>query len=485
MSDRPNILLIMSDQHSAHYLGVDRPGLHTPALDALAGEGTTFDAAYTPCPLCVPARMAFMSARRPHEIDVLENSFSLNAFVPTFAHSTAAAGYETWLIGRMHFTGPDQWHGFERHLVGDATPPFVGQSMDLGPFIYNAGTQVEALHNSGAGSTGLECFDDAVTAATVKALDDWQRRRSRQASTRPFLYVVGFYRPHSPYRAPRELFDLYDGRVTLPERGALESEPDYARRYHRTCRLDEAREADQRRALTAYHALVTATDRRVGRILEALDAIGQRDRTLVVYTSDHGDHAGEHHLWWKQSFYEGSARVPLIVRGPAVAAGQRAACPVDLLDLTATLLDVTGAEGLPMGRGRSLRPPLAGAEGWTDRPVLSELAPSSVCVASRMVRDGRWKYIHYHDHGIGDELYDLDADPGERDNRASDPTCTAVCRRLRDVVFSDGWDPDRISRRIDENRQQIAVVGRWTKAVRAEVLDHFLMHVCPDANRPE
>lgn len=483
MPSRPNVLLIMSDQHSPHALGHRDPNLQTPVLDELAREGTRFSAACTPCPLCVPARASFVTSRFPHEIGVNTNDDALGSHEPTFAHALAAAGYDTALIGRMHFLGHDQWHGFARRLVGDIGSQHLGRTNPLGPFTTNSGTQLAAIRNSGAGVTGHQLFDDRVTEAAVAELQRWHRHRGAGQAA-PFLYVVGLHLPHSPYRAPREAFDRYRD-TPLPPREPVSEMSDYARRYHAHCRLHEASEADEQRARAAYCAMVSETDRRVGIILAALRQLRLDDQTIVIYTSDHGDHAGEHRLWWKESFYEASVGVPLIVRGPGIAADRCVTAPVSLLDMGPTLTDLAAAPPLPLARGKSLWPLLQGGPADADRPVFSQLAPGGFSVASRMVRMGRLKLIHYDHDELRDELYDLQADPDERRNRIDDPALASPREALRARLKDHDWCAATVRQAVDRSRANAELLKRWTHQV--DPLDpwSFLQQMPISVNQPQ
>jgi choline-sulfatase len=461
---KKNILFIFSDQHASTMLGALNPAIRTPNLDRLAQQGVLFQNACCPSPVCVPSRASLMTTRFPHEVGVLGNDDVLGSDEPTFAHAMTNAGYETALIGRMHFRGPDQHHGFMIRRVGDVSSEHRGERNDLGPFSFNSGTQLAALQNSGAGTTGYYVFDEEVKDATVKELQDWKQRKNSNPSTPPFCHVVGFMLPHSPYRAPRKAFDEYAGKVKLPDRLPVENASDFVKYYRNKCKLDEATEADELRSLAAYYALVTETDRRIGEILQALADAGEQNNTIVIYSSDHGEHGGDHQLWWKQSYYQSSVGIPLIIRDPDVSAGQVVKTPVSLVDIGATMIDYADGKQLPRTRGMSLRPLLADTKKSREQPVMSELGCFGLGVASRMARQENWKYIYYHHPDIRDELYDLESDPRERNNRAQDPQCTSIREKLRGLVF-DGWDPEKIIRHHERSCELDSVIVPWVKLV--------------------
>jgi len=467
--ERPNVLVIMSDQHHAGVMGcAGDPIAQTPHLDRLAGGGVRFAGAYCPFPLCGPSRMAFMACRHPFEIDLWTNETQLNSDVPTFAHAFLAAGYDTVLSGRMHFVGADQRHGFARRLIGDVPESShlaAGWKLSrvLGELRDTPGCSLPGVLKSGPGRTGYHAYDEAVCDATV----DWLR--SRGAATRdraePFLLVAGIASPHCPFVAPPEDFYRYADLIRpddLPP-------PDDAlhpllERWRKDTRVDPPPPIDaQWRTRVAYYGLCTFADRIVGRMLDALAESGLADNTIVVYTSDHGEMLGEHGLWWKSTFYEASARVPLLVRWPGrLAEGRRVPRNVSLIDVGATLLDLAGADPLPSASGRSLRPLLDGDETQWDDTVFAEHVTAGsadrAVVPQRMVRQGPWKYIY--SHGMAPQLFDLDDDPGELRDRSADPACADICDRLRALVLRD-WDPNFVARRLRRCREELRLVGQW------------------------
>ncbi|HVG95958.1 MAG TPA: sulfatase-like hydrolase/transferase, partial [Chloroflexota bacterium] len=380
---RPNILHLLSDQHSPYVAGCfGDPVVQTPHLDRLAAAGTVLEATYCPSPICVPSRMSMLTGRHPSQNACWTNSHILDSGIPTFAHALGAAGYRTCLVGRMHSLGPDQLRGYAERLVGDHSPNFDGiGGPPRGLLDGTAGPARVALTNSGPGQGGYQVHDEAVTAAAV----DWLNRRgvARRsappgAPEAPFLLSVGFMLPHQPFVARRPEFERYRGRVPAT-RYPRPSQPEHP--YISWWRARTGTEAvspeETERCRTAYWALVDRLDAMIGQVLRALEENGLGANTLVVYTSDHGEQAGEHGLWWKQTMYEASARVPAIVSWPGVLpAGRRCRRVVSALDLTATILDAAGAPPLPEMRGRSVlgllgRPgePAAGAPGAAPPPA--------------------------------------------------------------------------------------------------------------------
>lgn len=474
---QPNILVIMSDQHHAGVLGSEGDRVvDTPCLDALAARGVRFAQAYCPSPLCGPSRMAFMTARQPHETGVWSNECSLNSDVPTFAHGFLAGGYQTVLSGRMHFVGTDQRHGFQTRLVGDVPESAylaAGWQLTqvLGDLVDTPGYSVAGLRKSGPGRTGYHAYDERVTEVTC----DWLRQRGRApAMASPFLLVVGYAAPHCPFVAPPEDFAHAARRIGPADLPApdLGVHPWLAQMRRRAGVDPPPPRQDQWRARVAYYGLCRFLDRQVAAVLAALTAAGLADDTIVVYTSDHGEMLGEHGWWWKSTFYEGACRVPLLIAGPPLPlpAGRPNAvgANVSLLDLGPTLLDLAGLPPLPGVSGRSfagfLRAPAPTA--WPDR-VFAELAgaggPEHPVQPQRMVRSGPWKYVYYHD--AGETLHHLADDPHELRDVAADPQMRPVVAELRAAALA-GWDPVAIERRLATELAERQLIRCWLEAVR-------------------
>src|SRR4051794_1933180 len=400
-----NILVVMADQLVPFLTGpYGDPVAKTPNMDALARDGVRYDAAYTPYPLCAPARAAFMCGQYASRHGCYDNAAILPADVPTLAHSLTLAGYDTVLSGKMHFVGPDQLHGFETRLTTDVYPA----AMDWVPTQDPEGRFVRGGH----ARSYVPPRVGVVEWSKFLAYDEETQFRAleylRAKPQRPFFMVVSFHHPHDPFQVTQELWDLYDGvdvpLPAFPERIEYSAMDRWANEAHE---VDvDLRDPDNLRALRrAYYALVTYVDRKLGELLAAVP-----DDTVVVFASDHGDMLGERGMVQKRCFYEWSARIPLLVRMPdGTGAGTAVDTPVSLLDVAPTLLDLAGVEErLPMD-GRSFAPLLDG--GSEDRTVLSEYHVEKVRAPCFMARRGQWKYVYVHGHD--EQLFDLDADPGE------------------------------------------------------------------------
>lgn len=478
---RPNLLFILSDQHCAKVTGCYGDDVvATPHLDRLAADGVTFDNAYCPSPICTPSRMSMLTACHPSTQECWTNDDMLASDRPTMAHALGAAGYAPTLIGRMHAMGPDQLHGYVVRDIGDHSPNWAGVPRhDMGVLQNTNDPGRNSLVKSGPGAMSYELKDLDVTAAS----EAWLRAAPRD---RPFALTVGLMLPHPPYVAQAEDYLRYAGRVGAPRLPRPSPDHPWLAWWRETSGIERVDAADVLAARAAYYGLVTAMDRMIGRILAALDESGQADNTLVVYASDHGDQLGERGMWWKHTFYDESARVPLILRWPGrLPRGERRAQIVNLIDLTATMLDAMGAPPLPNADGRSFLGVAADPTApWLDE-TFSEYCTDRVpdwtggmAVQQRMIRRGRWKLIHYH--GERPQLFDLHDDPHELCDLALAPR-HAVLRDQLMARVTARWDGDDIARRMAQRRHDKDVLGAWARETRPP--SSYLWKLLPEQNR--
>ncbi len=473
MPQQPNLLYIHSDQHNPAVTGCyGDPLVQTPHLDRLASEGVTFDSTYCPSPICTPSRMSMLTGRHPCQNRVWTNAHILDSAIPTFAHAMGAGGYSPVLIGRMHSNGPDQLHGYAERLVGDHGPNHSGGTgVDHGELTGTAGPSRVSLEKSGHGQSAYQVHDEDVTTAAVDYLNQLgARRRAGDGSPEPFNLSVGLMLPHQPFVARREDYEYYFENMTPPQTPEPMSDRThpYIRDWREWSGIVQVTPGETRRARAAYWALVARMDVMIGQILQALRGNDLADDTLIIYSSDHGEQVGEHDLWWKQTFYEDSVRVPLIMSWPGKLP-QDARCDrvVSQLDLNATMLDALNCPPLPNSAGRSLLPLLADPDApWED------VAYSEFCldlagaggpypedgVRQRMVRRGPWKLIYYH--GYPCQLFNLEEDPRETVDRSRDESCEEIVTSLTAQVL-EGWDPDLITSEMARLRGDGAILREW------------------------
>ena len=478
---RPNLLYIHSDQHSPYVTGCyGDPLVQTPNLDRLAAEGVVLENTYCPSPICVPSRMSMLTGRYPFENRVWTNSHILDSALPTFAHAMGAAGYRPVLIGRMHSVGPDQLHGYAERLVGDHGPNQPGGSskgVGHGELNGTAGPSRISLEKSGHGQSGYQVHDEDVTAAAVDYLNRMGVQRRAGQSDQPFSLTVGYMLPHQPFIARREDYDYYRQRIGMPKNPEPFSEAlhPHIKMWRQGCGIEEVSEDEILRARAAYWALVARMDIMIGQILKALEENNLAENTLIIYMSDHGEQVGEHGLWWKQTFYEDSVKVPAILHWPGqLPAGHRCDRVTTSLDLNATMLDAMGAPALPHSRGRSLLPLLR----QPDTCPWDDLAFSEFCLDSaggggpsgdsgaiyqRMIRRGDWKLNYYHTQPC--QLFNLKEDPRELEDRASDPACQKTVDDLKAQVLAD-WDPEAVAAQMAARRADQPILTAWTRNVQ-------------------
>ena len=470
--DRPNVLILMSDQHSPHLLGAYGNDLvRTPHLDRLAAEGMRFTNACCAAPLCVPSRMSFMTSRTPSRNRVWNNNHVLSSNVPTWAHALGAVGYETALIGRMHFVGADQRHGFEKRPIGEFMAHHPGVPCVGGPPWQKysgatTGQSRECVEIAGKGTTAYQVMDRQVAEAAC----DYLKAHAADDDGRPFAAVAGFLLPHCPFIGPKDLFDYYYERIDIPPIEG--NQPETVRRFRRLRGILDPPLDDERIrvARAAYFAVCEFFDGLVGRILDSLDETGLARSTLVLYVSDHGECAGEHGCWWKSNYYGSSVGVPMIARMPGVVpAGAVQPCVCNLMDVGPTLAEIAGAE-MPRIDGRSLWPTLCGRhpDDWSDE-TFSELVDrrgADPPLPSRMVRSGPWKLWFYGDaEGLPPALFNLEDDPGEINDLGADPAFADVREGLLARVH-EGWDPAEATRATVEQMRDLEVLAAWGRAVR-------------------
>ena len=461
-SSRPNILLLMSDEHPVFMTGCyGHRSVRTPAMDRLAAKGAVFDAAYCPSPICAPSRAAMMTGRHVHAIEVWDNASPLRSDWPTFAHSFSTAGYRTILSGKMHFVGPDQLHGFDERWTQDIYPAtFDWTRSNREGTAMNDGQNIDRVLKAGVGWTPDMAYDEEVAFRTEYGL----RRLAQRGATSPFLLCASFTGPHYPYRTPEKYWNLYtDDDVDLPfiPEDYREREHEYVKWLRRHGKFDRLVPDDVcRAARRAILGRVTMVDDYFARILSLLDELGMTDDTIVVYTSDHGDMMGEHGLWFKNAAYEWSSRVPLIVSGPGVPQ-HRAAEPVSLLDLGPTLCSLAGIEPVyPVSDGRDVSDLVLDRRPSGDGLAIMENYGEGVHRGWRMIRRGEYKLNYVPGHEP--ELFELSSDAGEWHNRADDPALAGVREELEALVL-DGWNPDRCDEmrwRSEERRLAILRSGR-------------------------
>lgn len=441
---KPNILIFMVDQLNGT-LFPDGPAewLHAPNLKKLAARSTRFKNAYTASPLCAPGRAAFMSGQLPSDTGVYDNAAEFISSIPTYAHHLRRAGYQTCLSGKMHFVGPDQMHGFEERLTTDIYPADFGWTPDY----RKPGERIDWwYHNMGSvtGSGVAEIsnqmeYDDEVAYHATRKVYDYARSKDE----RPWCMTVSFTHPHDPYVARKKYWDLYeDCEHLLPTVPAMDYE-DHDTHSKRIFDANDWRsfdisEDDIKRSRRAYFANISYLDDKIGEVMEAVEAT--RQETIIMFVSDHGDMLGERGLWFKMSFFEGSARVPMMICAPDMEPGL-ITTPVSNIDVCPTLCDLAGvdmSEVEPWTTGQSVKPMWQGVE--RTEPVAIEYAAEASYSPMVSLRYGKWKYNRCKLDA--DQLFDLDKDPHELTNLAEVAEHQGTLTQLR-AKSEARWDLDK------------------------------------------
>ena len=424
--DRPNVLLIISDEHDPAITGCYGNALvRTPNLDGLASRGVAFDAAYTNSPLCVPARLALTAGKYTSRIGAWNNDCWLPGDdYPSIARLMTAAGYDALLCGKMHYDATRRY-GFTE----------IGGNMNRGRKNGRGGrraaddqrvnTQTRdarfSQFHTGETSSVLK-HDQSVTAGVVEFLE--QRGRGEK----PFFLLAGYLAPHFPLIVPERFWEPYEGRVPMPELppGHVESQPLNYHHLRRGFGIVETDPATVRLGRELYYGFTQWVDDQIGTILAALRRARLEQNTVVIYTTDHGENLGEHHLWWKNCMYDHAARVPLIVAWPERwKGGQRRAGACSHVDIVKTVAELGGAPVPDDWNGDSLCRWLDDAQTpWKDLAA-SEYYAHNIASGYAMLRQGRFKYVYHtppdETHPAERELYDLAADPKEFTNLARRP----------------------------------------------------------------
>lgn len=481
-AEMPNIVLFMADQLTAQVLSAWGGRVcRTPNLDRLAARGAVFDRTLCAYPLCAPSRAALMTGRLPSRIGAWDNGAEFPAALPTFAHYLRARGYYTCLSGKMHFVGPDQFHGFEERLTTEIypadfcwTPDPAGDAGDGGAERFGAGvSSVETIADAGPVARSMQIdYDEDVIHHAVREI----YHRARSPDRRPFLLAVSLSQPHDPFVTTPRWWDLYDGAAIDPPRVPPvppEARDPHSRALHAHYGQDRFPIGPEAtlRARRAYYAMVSHVDAMLGQLMAALEACAMAERTVVIFTSDHGEMLGERGMWFKKTLFEPAIHVPLVITGPGIAPG-RIATPVSLIDLMPTILDLAGigAAGLAAPvEGQSLGPFLArgiGAHG----PVLAEHLDGGTAAARVMLREGALKLVL--SRAYPPMLHDLAADPQEQEDLAADPDWAGTLARMT-AKAETLWDLDALDQARRASQRARRLVDAALRSGRRRSWDHL------------
>ena len=431
-----NVVLIISDDLNCDLGCYGAAGLQTPNIDRLAGRGVLFDHAYCQFPLCSPSRSSFLSGRRPNVTGVLTNprpktpmSPNLREKIPdtiTLPQAFKRGGWFAARVGKLYH------YGVPADIGTSSLDDYPSWDQVINPRGRDREEQekIFSLRPGELGSTLSWLADDegedndhtdgVGATEAIRLLERFKRE------ARPYFLAVGFYRPHTPFVAPKKFFDLYPlDKIVLPPLSADDRTRSPAPAFASSHPEQDSATDDQRRqAIQAYHATTSFMDEQVGRLVDALDRLGLAQNTVIVFMSDHGYHLGDHGLWQKRSLFERSARVPLIIAVPGTkSGGQVAHHVVELVDLYPTLAGLCGVKPPEYLDGVSLQPMLEDPAKAVKAMAISQTRWGT-SGDGFAVTDGHWRYVEWSDGS--QQLYDEERDPAEVANVVADPANSAV-----------------------------------------------------------
>ena len=443
--DPTNVLVICVDEHNRNAMGcAGHPLVSTPNIDRLARRGTRFTNAYTSSPICVPARASLATGLYVHQCRAWSSAEPFDGSVRGWAQRLRDAGHRVVSVGKLHYRSSEDPNGFDPEIVPMHVYDGIGWSTALlrerAPV---SPANARFARDVGWGHSEYTAYDCEIADAAC----DWLHKSASERSPRPWALFVSFVSPHYPLIAPEQYEELYPlDKIEMP----VAYEPAQRRRHAAVAMVERALGYDYFEseehvllARAAYYGLCSFADAQIGRLLAALEASGQSDRTRIILTSDHGEMLGNQGLWGKSVMFEDSAGIPMIVAGPDIPACAAVDTPVSLVDCHPTIIDAAGVppeDGDELLPGVSLIDLAVGAR--PDRTVLSEYHDGGSPTGMFMVRCDRWKYVCYP--GYPPELFDLDADPSELQDLGQDPEFADVRRRcesrLRTVC-----DPEEVN----------------------------------------
>jgi len=460
---RPNILLLFSDQHRHDVLGcAGHPLVQTPNLDRIAGQGVRFSRVWCQSPICQPSRASLITGRYTEEHGIFYNGPEFDPEWPTIMKSLRSVGYETATAGKTHYHGyPDremlerrdepydlrEYLEFVKRFGWDyvmeefdkyahATPllrsPY-SDYLEKHGLLDQYRKQIKGVYRltptHWRGETSCLPQEHDLTTFIADNAIEWLSHRD---DSNPFFLMLSFVQPHVPLIDDPIWAEYYrNADIVLPEQRPPEATNKawqaWLDRLNKHSQVQTMDDAFIRNGIRHYLGMVSLIDQKIGDVLALLQSQGQLDNTWIVYMADHGEMLGEHHLWAKLNFYNGSVQVPLIVRPPAGSAGRVVDGLVETVDVTATLADIGGAEAPAGCRGQSLLP------AFSNGVVGKEFVRSRITTYSA-VRNDRYRFTQEVKTGTPCELFDLEADPGELTNLVDEPRYASTIDALRKVI---------------------------------------------------
>jgi arylsulfatase A-like enzyme len=436
---RPNVLFLISDDLNNLLGCYGDPLAKTPNIDKLAKRGVVFEKAYCTFPLCGPSRNSMLTGLYPNSTGIIRNAQVFRQTIPeqvSMPQAFRQQGYLAARIGKLYHYNVPNSIGTNGH---DDPGSWELESNPAGIDRLEEHANIFSLIPKQFGGTLSWYASPAPDAKHTDALEaadaEWILERCAKQKDRPFFLAVGFFRPHTPYVAPKKYFDMHPEKSMPVFQGVKEDQADIPEAGLGSYKKEQDQLTDdlRRQARQAYNASISFMDTQVGHVVDSLDRLGLSDNTIIVFTSDHGYHVGEHGLWQKMSIFEESARVPLLIVAPGAKKSGVAQSPVSHLDLFPTLADLCGVKAPANIQGQSLAPmlkdPSVAGRGWALTQVMRGGGQRRASVTTNVGSDGRqffgyslrtprYRYTEWDEGNKGRELYDHENDPKELTNLA-------------------------------------------------------------------
>lgn len=504
---KPNVLFLLSDEHSFRFFGslpAQEGGepVRTPTLDGIATQSAWFRNAYCTTPLCTPSRIAMLTGRHQHRAGAWSNRSIVPPHLPTLPGHLVAHGYETCAVGKMHFGGSRQFAGFRHRPYGDTGgagaghqwDPLSGGVREASPAEPLAGRQ-ERLPQAQAlgtvqgpqparGDGGRKRITLAgVTEIPESLLQErlvveeslaFLREHRHRSPEQPWFLCASFSRPHFPWTAPRRYWERFWPHNTPPPRvgrdGDLARHP-FAVQHRQNFKVDDLPEEEIRRGRAAYFACVEFLDEILGDFIALLERDGLLENTIVVYSTDHGESAGEHGLWFKTMWNEASARVPFFIQTPGHRDGSlapvRVNTPVSLVDLFPTICGLAGVEPPRTLDGQDLSRAVQQRDSSPEHgPVFCQHLPHW-----RMVRRGAHKYVAVRDHP--EMLLNVEDDPDEQHDLSHDPAHATLLEELRAIALPEGFSLEAMQRQA--RQEQDALEAQFPRRAQGQTPNQMIL----------
>lgn len=459
--ERPNILFIMSDEHTASVMGsAGNEIIKTPNLDKLANDGVIFDNCYTPSPICVPARLAITAGKYISNCGAWSNESMLESDdVVSIATLLKDENYDCYLGGKMHYA-KGRRYGFNElypYWTNTNVRNKYNKRIDLtdGKFESSESVVSPRFKDFYVGNESRVLDHDLQVTKTCSEVI-----KNRKKDDKPFFLLAGYLAPHFPLIVPQEYYDMYKDKVSMPNipEGYVESLPKHYRVMRKAFQTDIVDDDIVKKGRELYYGLVTWFDEQVGNLITVLNDSEIKENTIVIYTSDHGENMGDHGLWWKNSMYDCSVKVPLIISWPEKwCDGERKTEVCSLLDVMQTICTVCGAEVPQEWNGTSMLNLLNNEDDqWKDYAV-SEYYAHNIAAGHCMIRKGKYKYVYFNkiDENNGEErqLFNMEDDSEEVKNIVNDVKYEKLVKELHKILVKElGREPKDIE---EESRKII------------------------------